>query len=227
MYCVPAAIQLAKLSGFNPIITTASKANEQYCLSAGATHVVDYKSVPYTSLRTHITSNITSKPIKVIYDAISNEESEAACWSILPDTTEGLGTKAGEGGKLIITLPAAKSIVGELDENQFAKSSGEGGKKKSVSWTMGNGNFEWTSGDANRLARTLEGWLVEGKIKVRIRVFSSSLSKIVGDLLVCGRWSAPILWRHTCGVSCSISKQPSSLPIRFLFFTSLLCKLRN
>lgn len=72
---------------------------------------------------------------------------------------------------MIVTLWPAKSIADELDENQFAKThSGEagGGKcRKSVSWTIGNGNFEATSGDADKLARALEGLLVEGKIKVR------------------------------------------------------------
>lgn len=157
------AIQLAKLSGFNPIITTSSKANEQYCLSAGATHVIDYKSIPYTSLETHIRSTITSKPFKVIYDAISSEDSQAASLAILSGSTQdALGTGAGEGGKLIITLLPAKSIAGELDEKQFVK----GEEKKSVSWTYGNGNGEPTQADGNKLARALEGWLIEGKIKV-------------------------------------------------------------
>lgn len=154
------AIQLAKLSGFNPIITTCSKSNESYCLSAGATHVIDYKTVPYTSLASHITSNITSKPFKVIYDAVSTEDSQAASWSILSDT-EGLGSKAGTGGKLVITLPPAKSISSELDEKQLAKNG-----SKSASWAYGNGNGQPTQADANKLARALEGWLIEGKIKV-------------------------------------------------------------
>lgn len=156
------AIQLAKLSGFNPIIATSSKANEQYCLSAGATHVIDYKSIPYTSLETHIRYTITSKPFKVIYDAISSEDSQAASLAILSGSTDALGTGAGEGGKLIVTLPPAKSIADALDEKQFVK----GGEKKSVSWTYGNGNGEPTQADGNKLARALEGWLVEGKIKV-------------------------------------------------------------
>lgn len=85
--------------------------------------------------------------------------------SILSGSTTGaLGTGAGEGGKLIITLPPAKSIAGQLDEKQFVK----GGEKKSVSGTYGNGNGEATQADANKLARALEGWLVEGKIKVRL-----------------------------------------------------------
>lgn len=155
------ALQLAKLSGFNPIITTCSKSNESYCLSAGATHVIDYKTVPYTSLASHITSNITKKPFRVIYDAVSTEDSQAACWSILSDI-EGLGSGAGEGGKMIITLQPAKSIAEELDEKQFAKN----GSKKSASWSYGNGNGEPVRADSNKLAKALEGWLIEGKIKV-------------------------------------------------------------
>lgn len=97
---------------------------------------------------------------------------------------------------MIVTLWPAKSIAGELDENQFAKTHGGeagGGKwRKSVSWTIGNGNFEGTSGDADKLARALEGWLVEGKIKVRLwEVFELRIG-----LSVLGPWSAPILWPH-------------------------------
>ncbi|EIM91260.1 GroES-like protein [Stereum hirsutum FP-91666 SS1] len=167
------AIQLAKLSGFNPIITTCSKSNESYCLSAGATHVIDYKTVPYTSLASHITSNITSKPFKVIYDAVSTEDSQAASWSILSDT-EGLGSKAGTGGKLVITLPPAKSIASELDEKQFAKNG-----SKSASWAYGNGNGQPTQADANKLARALEGWLIEGKIKPnKVELLPGGLSAV-------------------------------------------------
>ena len=40
----PKAIQCAKLSGFNPIITTASLHNEPLLLSLGATRVVERSS---------------------------------------------------------------------------------------------------------------------------------------------------------------------------------------
>ena len=39
-------IQLARLSGFSPIIVTASLSNEEYLKGLGATHVINYKKTP-------------------------------------------------------------------------------------------------------------------------------------------------------------------------------------
>ncbi|HEV7737525.1 MAG TPA: hypothetical protein VGO47_09170, partial [Chlamydiales bacterium] len=41
---VSSAIQLAKLSGFSPIATTASTHHTDYLKSLGATHVIDRKA---------------------------------------------------------------------------------------------------------------------------------------------------------------------------------------
>lgn len=155
MLCI--AIQLAKLSGFNPIITTSSLSNAAYCTSAGATHVIDYHTVPYTSnhgpsLGSHITSNITTKPIRVIYDVVSTEDSQRACWDILSD----------DSGKMSITLELAKSIREEMADNGVDSKVG----RKGIYAAYGNANAEGMHGDGNRLAVALEGWLQEGKIKV-------------------------------------------------------------
>ena len=53
-------IQFAKLSGFSPIITTASKHNETYLKSLGATHVID-RSIPLSELPQAVKA-ITDKP---------------------------------------------------------------------------------------------------------------------------------------------------------------------
>lgn len=59
--------------------------------------------------------------------------------------------------------------------------------------TIGNENFEAMSGDADKLARALEVWLFEGKIKVHCwEVFNLRIG-----LLVPGTGSAPTLWCHT------------------------------
>ncbi|KAI9507332.1 GroES-like protein [Russula earlei] len=89
------AIQLAKLSGFNPIITTASAKNEAYCREAGATHVIDYRTTPYTSVPA-VVKEIAKGPVGVIYDPISTPESQKADWEIL-----------GPDGSLVLTLPFA------------------------------------------------------------------------------------------------------------------------
>ncbi|KAI9452246.1 GroES-like protein [Russula earlei] len=88
------AIQLAKLSGFNPIITTASTKNEAYCRDAGATHVIDYKTVPYTSIPA-IVKEIANGPVGIVYDAISIPESQRADLEVLRPN-----------GSLILTLPS-------------------------------------------------------------------------------------------------------------------------
>ncbi|EIM90574.1 GroES-like protein [Stereum hirsutum FP-91666 SS1] len=115
------AIQLAKLSGFNPIITTASAHNEAYCKSAGATHVIDYRTTPYSSLSSVVSSILLDtfgdahKPIKTIFDTVSIAETNIACWSIL-----------ASGGTLIITLPPSKEIGNYglgAEKNQDGKSN--------------------------------------------------------------------------------------------------------
>ena len=74
---------MAKLSGFSPIITTASKSNEDYCLAAGATHVIDYHDVPYPDAPAVIQTIVGETPVTLAYDAICTEESQKAAWSVL------------------------------------------------------------------------------------------------------------------------------------------------
>lgn len=75
-------IQLANLSGFSPIIVTASARNEEYLKSLGATHVLDRNILPLASLPAAVGA-ITTKPVKVIYDAVSAQETYAAAFETL------------------------------------------------------------------------------------------------------------------------------------------------
>ena len=81
MLTVCVVIQFAKLSGFSPIITTASKQNEVFLKSIGATHVVD-RSIPLSDLDAAVKA-ITVKPFKVAYDAVSSAETQNAVYDIL------------------------------------------------------------------------------------------------------------------------------------------------
>ncbi|KAG1866849.1 chaperonin 10-like protein [Suillus subluteus] len=63
------AIQLARLSGFYPIITTASPSNEDLVRDYGATHFFD-RNLSGKQLKAAI-SKITDNPIGIVYDAIS------------------------------------------------------------------------------------------------------------------------------------------------------------
>lgn len=87
-------IQLAKLSGFSPIITTATKSNEAYLQSLGATHIID-RAVVLSQLAEAIKS-ITATPVKVAYDAISLFETQNAVYDVL-----------APGGQLVTVLSSA------------------------------------------------------------------------------------------------------------------------
>ncbi|KAI0057358.1 GroES-like protein [Artomyces pyxidatus] len=92
------AIQLARLSGFSPIITTASARNEAYCKAAGATHVMDYNVVPYAELPAAVKA-ITGGPVPFVYDAISLSESQKASWETLAPNGFVVITLTPEVGK--------------------------------------------------------------------------------------------------------------------------------
>ncbi|TCD65393.1 hypothetical protein EIP91_002727 [Steccherinum ochraceum] len=86
-----AVIQYAKLSGFNPIITTVSPSNNDLVKSFGATHTLD-RNKGLDTLGESI-KEISSKPLTVIYDAISLPDTQNAAYKILAD-----------GGTLILVL---------------------------------------------------------------------------------------------------------------------------
>ena len=136
------AIQLAKLSGFSPIITTASLHNTDLLRSLGATHVVDRK-LSTEQLREEF-SKITKEPLDVIYDAISSPETESTAYELL-----------APGGKLALVappgIPAEKAIPGK---HFFA--------------VFGSSMFPEENRAASiRLYQKLTAWLEEGLIKAR------------------------------------------------------------
>lgn len=83
------AIQLAKLSGFSPIITTASPKYEAALKALGATHFLD-RNAPVAEVQIKA---ITSSPIQTIIDSISSAETQKQGLEIL-----------APGGKQIIML---------------------------------------------------------------------------------------------------------------------------
>ncbi|EDR03259.1 uncharacterized protein LACBIDRAFT_253472 [Laccaria bicolor S238N-H82] len=88
-------IQLAKLSGFSPIITTSSVKHTEYLKSLGATHVVDRNSPLLAQIK-----DITTQPILFVYDAISERDTQQAGLDIL-----------AAGGTMVTVLPAVGSQV--------------------------------------------------------------------------------------------------------------------
>lgn len=78
--------------GFDPIISTCSQHNIEYVKAAGATHVIDYAAVPYASLPEAV-RKITQKPVTIVFDAISVEETQNAGWAVL-----------APGGSIVVML---------------------------------------------------------------------------------------------------------------------------
>jgi len=74
-------IQLARLSGFNPIIATASLHNAAYLKELGATHVID-RNLSVDAIRAEV-ANITPVPIEVVYDIVSSTETQNLGYDLL------------------------------------------------------------------------------------------------------------------------------------------------
>ncbi|TCD71622.1 hypothetical protein EIP91_007369 [Steccherinum ochraceum] len=86
------ALQFAKLSGFSPIITLVSPSNNSLVTSLGATHTID-RHQPLSTLADSV-NKITSKPLTVVFDAISTAETQISGYNVL-----------GDGGTLLTLLP--------------------------------------------------------------------------------------------------------------------------
>ncbi|TFY59162.1 hypothetical protein EVJ58_g5957 [Rhodofomes roseus] len=74
-------IQLLKLSGFGPIITTASLRNAEFLKSIGATHVLDRNLSP-DALHAEV-RKITADPFTTIYDAAGSSETQNIGYDLL------------------------------------------------------------------------------------------------------------------------------------------------
>ncbi|KAF9232957.1 chaperonin 10-like protein [Melanogaster broomeanus] len=94
-------IQLARLSGFSPIITTSSPEYDTHLKSLGATAVIDRHASGNEFIAA--LNIITKQPIEIAYDAISLPETQQAAWAALAPS-----------GMLILTLqPVVKEDQGK------------------------------------------------------------------------------------------------------------------
>ncbi|KAF9002973.1 chaperonin 10-like protein [Cyathus striatus] len=91
-------IQLAKYSGFAPIITTASTKHEAFLKSLGATHIID-RSIQLSSLPAEV-ARITKEKIKFVYDAVSSPDTQQAGYELL-----------AESGKITLVQPSKITVV--------------------------------------------------------------------------------------------------------------------
>ncbi|KAH8105282.1 GroES-like protein [Cristinia sonorae] len=76
-----AAIQFARLSGFDPIIVTVSPRNNDYVKSLGATHTID-RSEPLSALSATV-SSITKEPLKIAFDTLGQSDTQNAAYTAL------------------------------------------------------------------------------------------------------------------------------------------------
>ncbi|KZV65094.1 GroES-like protein [Peniophora sp. CONT] len=136
------ATQLAKMSGFSPIIVTASQRNTEYCKAAGATHVIDYRETPYSQLPEAV-AKITTQPIDVAYDSVAREGSVSASLRAL-----------APGGSLVVVLPQNAVKPGSRDADG-----------KLVVFCYGNVNAEPNQALGANLYSKITALLEDGSIK--------------------------------------------------------------
>ncbi|KAI0656639.1 GroES-like protein [Cubamyces menziesii] len=150
------AIQMAKLSGFSPIITTASPHNESLLRSLGASHVLA-RSLSPAEIKNEVVKLTEGKPIEFVYDTISHADTEALAYEVL-----------APGGVLVIVLPDL--IPAELKK--------EGDNKKIVQ-AMGNVHIPHNRHVGAELYAHLTEWLQTGKVVPnRIEVLPNGLAGI-------------------------------------------------
>ncbi|CCM02785.1 uncharacterized protein FIBRA_04894 [Fibroporia radiculosa] len=154
-------VQLARLSGYSPIIATASLHNTDHLLSLGATHVLSRNLNP-AALQSSI-KEITTEPLDLIYDAISLPETQNLAYELLEP-----------GGCLIIVL---------FPKIRIDPSTG-GQKEKRVEKAFGQVNFPPENRNAARgLYKNLTKYLETGLIQPnRVEVLPGGLEGIVSGL---------------------------------------------
>ena len=143
-YYFELAIQFAKLSGFSPIITTASLRNTDLLKSLGATHVID-RHTPASSFASEIAS-ITTSPISLVFDSVGTAETQQLGYDTL-----------AEGGHIVVVL---KSSIQETP-----------GSTKKVVGVFGNVQVTANREIGRALAQSLSGLLESGNIIVRTPSF--------------------------------------------------------
>ena len=144
---LPPAIQIAKLAGFSPIITTASPRNTALLESLGATHVLDRALAPAALLDAiaAITAG-AGAPLALAYDAIS-----------LPDTQALAHAALGPRGRLVLVLHD------RLPADARAQGARDG---KAVVHAFGNVHAPGNRACGAELFAHLGDWLEKGVIKV-------------------------------------------------------------
>ncbi|KAG1781770.1 chaperonin 10-like protein [Suillus placidus] len=149
-------IQLARLSGFYPVVTTASPNNEDLVMGYGATHFFD-RHLSGNQLAAAI-SKVTDSPIRIVFDTISLPETQSVGWGLL-----------AQNGILVLTLPAS------VKED-------EGKGRKAVS-TIGSPHLPHNHELFRSSWAMVEKWLSKGIIQPNNHeILPNGLEGIIGGL---------------------------------------------
>lgn len=136
------AIQLAKMSGFSPIIATASESNFAMIKSAGVTHPLSRNLRP-AEISASITQIVNGTSIQVVYDAVSLPDTQQLGWDIL-----------GKGGYLVIVLG-----------DKINKGSEAEAKEKHVVNVVANVHIPQNLEFGSKLYGSISEWLESGVIQ--------------------------------------------------------------
>lgn len=146
-FYVQLAIQFARLSGFSPIITTASLRNTDLLKSLGATHVID-RNIPASAFASEI-ANTTTAPILLVFDAVATTDTQQLGYDTL-----------AEGGDIVVVLDSS------IKETP--------GSTKKVLGVLGNVQVPTNRAIGRALAQYLPKVLEAGDLIVRISFFLQS-----------------------------------------------------
>jgi len=147
-------IQLAKQSGFSPIIVTASAHNAPHLKALGATDVLDRNA----DVVAEVEKITGGTPVEIVFDAISIKSTQEPAWEIL-----------APGGLLILTLGA------EVDKEKY--------KNKYIMESNGNVHLPFNRAFGKIMYRKLTQLLEDGSIQPnRIELVPNGLQGIVDGL---------------------------------------------
>ena len=137
-------IQLARLSGFSPIISTASLQNTELLRSLGATHVLD-RTLPPEILQAEAKRIAGCATFELVYDAVS-----------LPETLGLAYALTAPRGDLVLVLPA----------KEIQEAAARDGDMKRVHVVFGVMSVPFNVDAATSLLENLPELLESGKIRV-------------------------------------------------------------
>ncbi|KAF7789621.1 hypothetical protein EIP86_000567 [Pleurotus ostreatoroseus] len=90
------AIQFARLSGFSPIITTASLKNTSFLTSLGATHVLD-RNLSAAAFTSAVRDILAGKPLRLVYEGVSDVDIQRAAFELLAPEGQYIGGGGADG----------------------------------------------------------------------------------------------------------------------------------